>query len=570
MKDTFNDTGATVTSVKLATGMKIGSLIYSPTNNSGSTSIMLKNLLTDNQTLKYDTSDELIDIYKKSTANIYIRNPITVVEHTNADHKYSSDTGKCDCGYTCEHNDIDIETGICSVCKYQFTASVSGVSGKATEYFDDIDKAFNAAVSEENNGCTLTIYKDCEITDDPIIEKTLSLNVNGKTITTSDKEIIVKLGTLTLTGGGKIDGNVTVAGSTLINGVNDTNDSKAVSITNLYANYIGEAPHIELYGGAYDSFIISDYVPDVAIYGGSFGKIKSQIETSITVGTLLAENRAFMTVNSVTLIAETLVDGSAVTLYEGLTNVVVEEHTHVYNEETGKCPCGVCALAVFTETTQSEVTYTFIESAIQFKNIAENEADGVLKLTGDVDCGVAILTINGNKTIDMNGHTLNVSDGTETNAFLSVYGNVTFENSGSDRAVINAEGVYNCEMTTVNGDIKYRLRIKSCKSGRYSVYTYINVTTKPYTTTGMKAKTVTKSSITLQWNKNTSADGYCIEKYDGKKWVQIKRYSSNASTTFTIKSLKSKTTYKFRMRAFKTTGNVTEYSAYTYCTVKTK
>lgn len=372
---------------------------------------------------------------------------VIVIPHEG--HGYDSTTGKCTiCGKRCGHTDVDSKTGVCPTCKYQLTAGISGVG--TASYFGNIDDAFAAATSGENNGCTLTLYQDCELTTDVIIEKALNLNVNGKTITTSDKEIIVKLGTLTLTGGGKVDGNVTVASGTLINGINDTNDSKAVSITNLYANYIGEEPHIELYGGVYDSFTFDTYDPDVTIYGGNFGEIKSKSETSITVGSLLAKNRAFVR----TLPAE-LIDGSAVTLYNGLTNVSVVEHEHRYNVETGKCPCGVCALAIFTETTQSSETYTFIESTTQFKNIAENEADGVLKLTGDVDCIVKGIIINGNKTIDMNGHTLNVSVGTEEISAVAVYGNVTFENSGSSRAVINATGVYSYGMVTVNGDIEF-------------------------------------------------------------------------------------------------------------------
>ena len=125
---------------------------------------------------------------------------------------------------------------------------------------------------------------------------------------------------------------------------------------------------------------------------------------------------------------------------------------------------------------------------------------------------------------------------------------------------------------TVNGlssGRTYRFRVRAYRAGEYSGYTYLNVNTRPYTTTGMKSKSVTKNSIVLQWNKNTSADGYSIEKYDGKKWVQVKRYTSNKSTTYTIKSLKAGTTYKFRMRAYKTIGNVNEYSAYTYCNVTT-
>lgn len=55
----------------------------------------------------------------------------------------------------------------------------------------------------------------------------------------------------------------------------------------------------------------------------------------------------------------------------------------------------------------------------------------------------------------MNGHTLNVSIGTEEISAVAVYGNVTFENSGSSRAVINATGVYSYGMVTVNGDIEF-------------------------------------------------------------------------------------------------------------------
>ena len=84
-------------------------------------------------------------------------------------------------------------------------------------------------------------------------------------------------------------------------------------------------------------------------------------------------------------------------------------------------------------------------------------------------------------------------------------------------------------------------------------------------------KSATKNAITLQWNKNISASGYCIEKWDGSKWVQIKRYTSNANVTYTATGLKANTAYKFRIRAYKTIGNVNEYSAYSaVVTARTK
>ena len=249
---------------------------------------------------------------------------------------------------------------------------------------------------------------------------------------------------------GCIDAPFSVNGGTLINGTAD-GGSSAADVLNLVIN---SAKCVEIYGGIFENVYIA-HASGVALYGGRYNTICGEESNSTPVNDLLAKGYAFATLNSVTHLPESIVDGSAKTIGDGLKNVTVVAHEHRYNVETGKCPCGVCALAIFTETTQSSETYTFIESATQFKNIAENEADGVLKLTGDVDCIVKGIIINGNKTIDMNGHTLNVSVGTEEISAVAVYGNVTFENSGSSRAIINATGVYSYGMVTVNGDIEF-------------------------------------------------------------------------------------------------------------------
>ena len=96
----------------------------------------------------------------------------------------------------------------------------------------------------------------------------------------------------------------------------------------------------------------------------------------------------------------------------------------------------------------------------------------------------------------------------------------------------------------------------------YSDAVYLNVTTNPNTPTGMKCVAKTSSEIKLQWDKNTSADGYMIDVYDGTKWKPIKTFTSNANTSYDIVGLHAGTTYKFRLRAYKAFGSVTEYSAY--------
>ena len=452
VKESLKLYGRTTTSVRLATGMRIGTLMYELDRNSGSGNLLLYSLLGEGKALQYDNSGEYVDIYEKFTSKI-IHDSFTVVDHY--EHSYDKATGKCVCGYVCPHSDVDSKTGVCSICKYQFTAGVSGVG--TAKYFDNIDDAFTAALSAENNGCTLTLYKDCSLsTSATITNATVTVDVNGCSLGGEADISVNNGGVLYLkdsrksTYYGCIDAPFSVNGGTLINGTAD-GGSSAADVLNLVIN---SAKCVEIYGGIFENVYIA-HASGVALYGGRYNTICGEESNSTPVNDLLAKGYAFATVQEFTTLPESIVDGSAKTIGDGLTNVMVVAHEHRYNVETGKCPCGVCALAIFTETTQSSETYTFIESETQFKNIAENEADGVLKLTGDVDCIVKGIIINGNKTIDMNGHTLNVSVGTEEISAVAVYGNVTFENSGSSRAVINATGVYSYGMVTVNGDIEF-------------------------------------------------------------------------------------------------------------------
>ena len=452
VKESLKLYGRTTTSVRLATGMRIGTLMYELDRNSGSGNLLLYSLLGEGKALQYDNSGEYVDIYEKFTSKI-IHDSFTVVDHY--EHSYDKATGKCVCGYVCPHSDVDSKTGVCSICKYQFTAGISGVG--TAKYFDNIDDAFTTALSAENNGCTLTLYKHCEITQNVEIgNTTVTVDVNGCSLGGEADISVNNGGVLYLkdsrksTYYGCIDAPFIVNGGTLINGTAD-GGSSAADVLNLVIN---SAKCVEIYGGIFENVYIA-HASGVALYGGRYNTICGEESNSTPVNDLLAKGYAFATVQEFTTLPESIVDGSAKTIGDGLTNVMVVAHEHRYNVETGKCPCGVCALAIFTETTQSSETYTFIESETQFKNIAENEADGVLKLTGDVDCIVKGIIINGNKTIDMNGHTLNVSVGTEEISAVAVYGNVTFENSGSSRAVINATGVYSYGMVTVNGDIEF-------------------------------------------------------------------------------------------------------------------
>ena len=136
-------------------------------------------------------------------------------------------------------------------------------------------------------------------------------------------------------------------------------------------------------------------------------------------------------------------------------------------------------------------------------------------------------------------------------------------------AKINNSSTVSYNVSGLIAGTAYSFRLKAYRDNLSSDYVTLNVNTKPYTTTGMKCAAKTSSEIKLQWDKNTSADGYMIDVYDGTKWKSIKTFTSNANTSFDIKGLKASLTYKFRMRAYKTFGSVTEYSNAVYLNVTT-
>ena len=129
-------------------------------------------------------------------------------------------------------------------------------------------------------------------------------------------------------------------------------------------------------------------------------------------------------------------------------------------------------------------------------------------------------------------------------------------------AKINNNSTVSYNVSGLMAGTAYSFRLKAYRDNLSSDYVTLNVNTKPYTTTGMKCAAKTSSDIKLQWDKNTSADGYMIDVYDGTKWKSIKTFTSNANTSYDIVGLHAGTTYKFRLRAYKAFGSVTEYSAY--------
>lgn len=371
VKESLKLYGRTTISVRLATGMRIGTLIYELDRNSGSGNLLLYSLLGEGKALQYDNSGEYVDIYEKFTSKI-IHDSFTVVDHY--EHSYDKATGKCVCGYVCPHSDVDSKTGVCSTCKYQLTAGVLGVG--TAKYFDNIDDAFVAALSAENNGCTLTLYKNCEITQNVEIgNTTVTVDVNGYSLGGEADISVNNGGVLYLkdsrksTYYGCIDAPFSVNGGTLINGTAD-GGSSAADVLNLVIN---SAKCVEIYGGIFENVYIA-HASGVALYGGRYNTICGEESNRTPVNDLLAKGYAFATVQEFTTLPESIVDGSAKTIGGRLTNVTVVAHTHTYNETNTKCACGAVLYAKVTSADGTTNEYfDSIEEGLLYADKAENK-----------------------------------------------------------------------------------------------------------------------------------------------------------------------------------------------------
>ena len=298
---------------------------------------------------------------------------VLVIPHEG--HGYDSTTGKCTiCGKRCGHTDVDSKTGVCPTCKYQLTAGVSGAG--TAKYYDNIDDAFTAALSAENSGCTLTLYKDCELSQNIVIgNATVTVDMNGHSILLAYRIKVNDGGVLYLKNSrenGSINTEIEVnKGGTLINGTAD-DSSSAVSVFSVYAD---AAKCVEIYGGSCTGLTVNNGTSGIALYGGSYELIDTNDFTDSTpVSALLAKGYAFATLNDVTNLPEKIVDGSATTLNPGLKNVTVVAHTHTYTETNTGCACGAVLYAKVTSADGTTNEYfDSIEEGLLYADKAENK-----------------------------------------------------------------------------------------------------------------------------------------------------------------------------------------------------
>lgn len=390
----------------------------------------------------------------------------TVIVIPHEDHGYDSTTGKCTiCGKRCGHTDVDSKTGVCPTCKYQLTAGISGVG--TAKYFDNIDNAFTAALSAENNGCTLTLYKDCELSQNIVIgNATVTVDMNGHSILLAYRIKVNDGGVLYLKNSGEngsIETEIDVnKGGTLINGTADDSRS-AVSVFGVTAD---AAKRVEIYGGSYVGLTVNNGTSGIALYGGSYESINTNDLTDSTpVSALLAKGYAFATLNSVTHLPESIVDGSETNLNPGLENVMVVAHTHTYTETNAKCACGAVLYAKVTSADGTSNKYfDSIEEGLLYADKAENKGCVfTLVTTGGLENDITLssgqFTINAIDDNYINAYTrkINIKGAEITvencafNCFVGLYsGSLTYP-EGSTSVCINGISVFGGTLNISDG-----------------------------------------------------------------------------------------------------------------------
>lgn len=122
---------------------------------------------------------------------------------------------------------------------------------------------------------------------------------------------------------------------------------------------------------------------------------------------------------------------------------------------------------------------------------------------------------------------------------------------------------------SLSAGTSYRFRIKAYKGSESGGYTYLYTDTLPTAASGFKRSGRSDSTVTLSWNRNTSATGYEIQQYKNGKWVKIAVIRENSVTDYKVSGLAASATHKFRIRTYKITDNATSYSGYKYVNANT-
>ena len=336
---------------------------------------------------------------------------VTVKEHT-----HSFENGKCDCGAS-------------------YVASVTTSNGVTTNY-TSLDDALDAA----KDGDTVKLLGDAEITKWRWLTAAITLDLNGKTITTQSNaelyihaQVIVQDNSTGKNGGmaGTYLLNVQEKGDLIIQ--SGTFDGKiTINVGKLTIEGGIFKQEVDLRGGDSDSVFFS---------GGTFTKLFYP-KSGGSFLDLLADGYAFFYTKDSNLVNAAEISGTF------LYNVQVQQHTHSFTD--GACACGytcphtsvdengvckVCNKRFAASITEgNDVTYyDLFNDALVY---AVNNDGCTLKLLADVT-GTTVM-INNPFIFDLNGHSVYA---------LSVDARATIKDSGTTKGRIGKVTVSNEKVT---------------------------------------------------------------------------------------------------------------------------
>ena len=216
----------------------------------------------------------------------------------------------------------------------------------------------------------------------------------------------------------------------------------------------------------------------------------------------------------------------------------------------------------FTQTLENgkyEIVYhfsdgtadTFILTVINSAVTDDVTVDNVTNFTS-TNATDSSLTLAWDKNSKADGYTVEIYKGGKWNEIYS----------GADTS---------CTAKDLRASSTYTFRIRAYKaSGGTTYYSdYVRLAAKTAESSGVSNVTsfrkisATSSELIIGWAKNNSAEGYIVEQYKGGKWTEVLRTCTNNTVGFIAGDLKAGTTYTFRIRAYKTSGDTVIYSNYT-------
>lgn len=441
---------------KLEGGLKEGTTITS----NGTYSVSVKNSATYSNVL--ELLGDGLAFAKKEDSNVLVNGnvkelteDVVVVKHKhNPKCTQNPDPGAfqtylyiCDCGFVCPHDKFT--NSICDICHAACTHDEYDGDGKCArcgaqsavlvEYKDNVgivtptrymmttdqngnDVTLQKVFHEATDGSTVTLLEDGLRASGAVTGKTITLNLNGKTIDSGnikvgrDQDGMAYISTLKITGSGSIAGNISVGAKGMLDlsgwtggtistvGLSKNGTDESVLHVGENAGTIGRLEILNWPTDANDT----TYINNTELRGGSYNQILITIKSgtgadkTIPYSNMLAEDYAFQYVDS-----KEFVDYAAAAQYSNggsISNVKVVKCPHDKINEDGRCAyCNKTGI----KATVGGTTYDDVSKAVE-DWLANG---GTLKLYADYTAATEKATwtiVSGEHSIDLNGHRMSV------------------------------------------------------------------------------------------------------------------------------------------------------------------